>query len=167
MSFDDEVLLTTLGGALETHAAQPSADEVAHFRALVTGDATGEVLPFPEPVAPRGRRLPVLVAAATVAALMVAGAVVLGSGEPLPNSLRSPVRALGIPVDDAAVATVRRAWELGLRLFDTAPLYGAGLAERRLGAGRNGLIHPITRAAFLGSVEPHTLQREFLADECV
>jgi D-threo-aldose 1-dehydrogenase len=42
--------------------------------------------------------------------------------------------------DDAAVATVRRAWELGLRLFDTAPLYGAGLAERRLGAGLAG--HP-------------------------
>lgn len=37
--------------------------------------------------------------------------------------------------DDAAVATVRRAWELGLRLYDTAPLYGYGLAERRLGAG--------------------------------
>lgn len=41
--------------------------------------------------------------------------------------------------DDAAVDTVRRAWQLGLRLFDTAPLYGAGLAERRLGAGLAGL----------------------------
>ncbi|HEY3504926.1 MAG TPA: aldo/keto reductase [Actinocatenispora sp.] len=37
--------------------------------------------------------------------------------------------------DDAAIATVRRAWEMGLRLYDTAPLYGYGLAERRLGAG--------------------------------
>lgn len=34
---------------------------------------------------------------------------------------------------DAAVATVERAWELGIRFFDTAPLYGYGEAERRLG----------------------------------
>lgn len=32
-----------------------------------------------------------------------------------------------------ARAVVERAYELGLRLFDTAPLYGFGLAERRLG----------------------------------
>jgi D-threo-aldose 1-dehydrogenase len=36
--------------------------------------------------------------------------------------------------DETAHAVVERAWELGLRYFDTAPLYGAGLAERRLGA---------------------------------
>lgn len=35
---------------------------------------------------------------------------------------------------DAARATVDRAWEVGVRHFDTAPLYGAGLAEERLGA---------------------------------
>jgi D-threo-aldose 1-dehydrogenase len=34
---------------------------------------------------------------------------------------------------DAAIGTVDRAWELGLRWFDTAPFYGAGLAEMRLG----------------------------------
>jgi D-threo-aldose 1-dehydrogenase len=34
----------------------------------------------------------------------------------------------------AAVATVERAYERGLRFFDTAPLYGLGLAERRLGS---------------------------------
>jgi D-threo-aldose 1-dehydrogenase len=28
---------------------------------------------------------------------------------------------------------VNRAWELGLRLFDSAPVYGSGLAEMRLG----------------------------------
>ena len=28
----------------------------------------------------------------------------------------------------------RRAWSLGVRFYDTAPLYGFGLAERRLGA---------------------------------
>jgi D-threo-aldose 1-dehydrogenase len=40
--------------------------------------------------------------------------------------------------DEQAVATVGRAWELGLRFFDAAPLYGYGLAERRLGAGLAG-----------------------------
>lgn len=35
---------------------------------------------------------------------------------------------------DAARATVDRAWEVGVRHFDTAPLYGSGLAEERLGA---------------------------------
>jgi D-threo-aldose 1-dehydrogenase len=33
-----------------------------------------------------------------------------------------------------AIETVRRAWDLGIRLFDTAPLYGYGDAERRVGA---------------------------------
>jgi D-threo-aldose 1-dehydrogenase len=35
--------------------------------------------------------------------------------------------------DDDADATVTRSYEEGLRLFDTAPLYGSGLAEQRLG----------------------------------
>ncbi|RHW19432.1 aldo/keto reductase [Sphingomonas gilva] len=39
------------------------------------------------------------------------------------------------PVSNAvAEATVAAAWEGGVRLFDTAPYYGFGLAERRLGA---------------------------------
>ncbi|MGE9007138.1 aldo/keto reductase [Leptospira interrogans] len=29
--------------------------------------------------------------------------------------------------------TIERAWSLGVRFFDTAPLYGFGLGERRLG----------------------------------
>jgi D-threo-aldose 1-dehydrogenase len=33
-----------------------------------------------------------------------------------------------------AQATLEAAWQAGLRYFDTAPLYGMGLAERRLGA---------------------------------
>ncbi|GGN51374.1 oxidoreductase [Streptomyces albiflavescens] len=37
------------------------------------------------------------------------------------------------PVDDATAA-VDAAWEAGLRYFDTAPHYGLGLSERRLGA---------------------------------
>ena len=33
-----------------------------------------------------------------------------------------------------AVRVVERAWELGIRFFDTAPYYGYGMAERRMGA---------------------------------
>ncbi|MFS2031041.1 aldo/keto reductase, partial [Curtobacterium sp. CT11-45] len=36
--------------------------------------------------------------------------------------------------DDEARATVDAAWEAGVRGFDTAPHYGLGLSERRLGA---------------------------------
>jgi D-threo-aldose 1-dehydrogenase len=36
--------------------------------------------------------------------------------------------------DDDAAATVDAAWDAGVRFFDTAPLYGNGLSERRLGA---------------------------------
>jgi D-threo-aldose 1-dehydrogenase len=39
-----------------------------------------------------------------------------------------------ILTDAAAEATVAQAWALGLRYFDTAPLYGHGLSERRVGA---------------------------------
>ncbi len=39
-------------------------------------------------------------------------------------------------VDDAAaVAVVAHAWEIGIRSFDVAPLYGYGAAERRMGPG--------------------------------
>lgn len=36
--------------------------------------------------------------------------------------------------EEAAYETVRAAWQRGIRSFDTAPHYGLGLAERRLGA---------------------------------
>jgi D-threo-aldose 1-dehydrogenase len=36
--------------------------------------------------------------------------------------------------DEAAIGLVRHAWASGIRYFDTAPLYGYGNAERRLGA---------------------------------
>lgn len=35
---------------------------------------------------------------------------------------------------DDAVATVQRAWDIGVRHFDTAPLYGYGASEGRVGA---------------------------------
>jgi D-threo-aldose 1-dehydrogenase len=44
--------------------------------------------------------------------------------------------------DDQAVAAVHRAFELGVRYFDTAPLYGVGKSERRLGLG----LRDISRA---------------------
>lgn len=47
----------------------------------------------------------------------------------------APLGGLFAPVSDAdAQATIECAWSLGVRFFDTAPLYGFGLAERRLGA---------------------------------
>jgi D-threo-aldose 1-dehydrogenase len=46
----------------------------------------------------------------------------------------APIGGLFQPVSDSdARAVVDRAWNQGLRLFDTAPLYGSGLSERRLG----------------------------------
>jgi D-threo-aldose 1-dehydrogenase len=47
----------------------------------------------------------------------------------------APVGNLGRPVSDAEAAeTVRRAWDGGIRYYDTAPHYGLGLSERRIGA---------------------------------
>jgi len=40
--------------------------------------------------------------------------------------------------DEQARATVDRAWELGVRYFDTAPLYGSGLSEERVGSALRG-----------------------------
>lgn len=40
--------------------------------------------------------------------------------------------------EEQAAATVEAAWETGIRYFDTAPHYGLGLAERRLGAALRG-----------------------------
>jgi len=47
----------------------------------------------------------------------------------------APLGGLFEPVSDSdAEATIATAWSLGVRYFDTAPLYGFGLAEQRLGA---------------------------------
>jgi D-threo-aldose 1-dehydrogenase len=46
-----------------------------------------------------------------------------------------PLGNFGRPVsDDEAARTMRRAWDRGIRYFDTAPHYGLGLSERRIGA---------------------------------
>ncbi|MDT0447538.1 aldo/keto reductase [Streptomyces hesseae] len=57
----------------------------------------------------------------------------LGFGGAALGGLFRPVTA-----DDAAEA-VRAAWDAGVRYFDTAPHYGAGLSEERLGAALRGL----------------------------
>jgi D-threo-aldose 1-dehydrogenase len=41
--------------------------------------------------------------------------------------------------DEAAHATVQAAHVAGIRLYDTAPLYGSGLSEERLGAALSGI----------------------------
>jgi D-threo-aldose 1-dehydrogenase len=40
--------------------------------------------------------------------------------------------------DETALSTVDAAWDAGIRYFDTAPHYGLGLAERRLGRALRG-----------------------------
>ncbi|MCX5263164.1 aldo/keto reductase [Streptomyces sp. NBC_00199] len=61
-----------------------------------------------------------------------------GAGEVAAPELALGCAALGNlyrPVCDAdARATVDAAWDAGIRTFDTAPHYGLGLSERRLGA---------------------------------
>jgi D-threo-aldose 1-dehydrogenase len=57
---------------------------------------------------------------------LVATALGLGSAS-LGGLFRS------VPEVDA-LATIARAWDLGVRFFDTAPLYGYGTAERRIGS---------------------------------
>jgi D-threo-aldose 1-dehydrogenase len=59
------------------------------------------------------------------------GSLVFG-GAPI-GGLYAPVR------DETAAATLQAAWDAGIRAFDTAPHYGVGLSERRIGdflAGR-------------------------------
>ena len=52
----------------------------------------------------------------------------------------APIGGLYTPVSDqAAAATLQAAWDAGIRAFDTAPHYGVGESERRIGdflAGR-------------------------------
>ena len=57
--------------------------------------------------------------------MLLNGPLGFGAG-PLGNMFRD------IP-DHEAAATVDAAWEQGTRYFDTAPMYGAGLSEIRLG----------------------------------
>jgi D-threo-aldose 1-dehydrogenase len=70
--------------------------------------------------------------------------------------------------DDEAAATVRAAWDAGVRFFDTAPQYGHGLAETRLGRALGesprdemvvaSKVGRLLRAA--GEVRPETIFRD-------
>ncbi|MEV7632431.1 aldo/keto reductase [Microbacterium sp. NPDC089318] len=52
----------------------------------------------------------------------------------------APIGNLFAPVSDAdAVATIETALSLGVRFFDTAPLYGDGESERKLGLALRGV----------------------------
>jgi D-threo-aldose 1-dehydrogenase len=78
----------------------------------------------------------------------------LGLGTAPLGGLFTPVR------DDDAAATIDAAWSCGLRLFDTAPLYGYGNAERRLGRGLAGR----PRTEFAVATKVGRLLREPSAD---
>ncbi|KUN02909.1 aldo/keto reductase [Streptomyces yokosukanensis] len=57
----------------------------------------------------------------------------------------APLGNLYTPLDDEQAAqAVRAAWQRGIRYFDTAPHYGLGLSERRLGAA----LRPYDRARY-------------------
>ena len=58
--------------------------------------------------------------------------------------------------DDEAIDTVRHAWDIGIRSFDTAPLYGYGASERRVGAA----LRDRPRDAFVLSTKVGRLVRD-------
>ncbi|WP_457032271.1 aldo/keto reductase [Kitasatospora sp. P5_F3] len=68
---------------------------------------------------------------------------ILGNGQVKVSELAFGAAVIGnlfTPVTDAeAEAAVVAAWECGVRYFDTAPHYGLGLSERRLGAVLRGV----------------------------
>jgi len=71
----------------------------------------------------------------------------------LPGTLGFGTAPLGnmyrdIP-DEEAISTIREAWEQHIRYFDTAPQYGAGLAEIRLGEA----LHDEPHADFIVSTK--------------
>jgi D-threo-aldose 1-dehydrogenase len=57
---------------------------------------------------------------------------------------------------DEAIDTVRHAWDIGIRSFDTAPLYGYGASERRVGAA----LRERPRDAFVLSTKVGRLVRD-------
>jgi len=85
---------------------------------------------------------------------------VLGFGGSQVGNLHRPV-----PGDDAARA-IAAAWDLGVRYFDTAPLYDHGRGERRMGEALRGR----PRDAYVLStkvgrlVEPHGIEYDYSHD---
>ncbi|MCY7417505.1 MAG: aldo/keto reductase [Chloroflexi bacterium] len=63
--------------------------------------------------------------------------------------------------DDQAMAMLQHTWDLGVRHFDTAPLYGFGLAERRLG----GFLRQQPRDSYVLSTKVGRLLRRGTPEE--
>jgi D-threo-aldose 1-dehydrogenase len=66
---------------------------------------------------------------------------------------------------ETAVATIRRALELGINFFDTAPLYGHGKSEKWMGQGLAGIpsdsrVLATKVGRVLEPVEPGTLEKD-------
>ena len=103
--------------------------------------------PNPAPAAePRGRRLPFAVSALSL------GTTGLGNYP-------------AVVSEEESAGTVAAALASGWRMFDTAPLYGRGLAERRLGLALNGI--PRTRytlASKIGRLLVPCASRRFSRD---
>ncbi|GLY02523.1 aldo/keto reductase [Actinoplanes sp. NBRC 101535] len=80
----------------------------------------------------------------------------------------APIGGLYAAVGDVeAVTAIDEAWRQGVRLFDTAPLYGAGLSERRAGAALRGrdrgdytLATKVGRRLVAGSHDPSGMWAE-------
>lgn len=66
--------------------------------------------------------------------------------------------------DPRAWATIEAAWEAGIRLFDTAPLYGHGLSEHRMGEvlrskPRDAFVLATKVGRLLEPADPRTIDR--------
>lgn len=66
--------------------------------------------------------------------------------------------------DPRAWATIEAAWEAGIRLFDTAPLYGHGLGEHRMGEvlrskPRDAFVLATKVGRLLEPADPRTIDR--------
>jgi hypothetical protein len=85
---------------------------------------------------------------------------VLGFGGSQVGNLHRPV-----PEDDA-VRAIAAAWDLGVRYFDTAPLYDHGRGERRMGEALRGRPRDSyvlsTKVGRL--VEPHGIEYDYSHD---
>jgi D-threo-aldose 1-dehydrogenase len=74
----------------------------------------------------------------------------------------APLGNLYRPLDEGtARATLEAAWDVGCRFFDTAPLYGLGLAETRL----NGFLRGRDRDSYVLSTKVGRLLRVSKAEE--
>jgi hypothetical protein len=151
---DDEMLLERLGAALTVTPAEPTPDEVGAVRALVLEGEGGRIVSFSPARDARHPVRHVLVAAALVVCLVMAGGLVaLSAGAPVPSELRAPARALGLPVDSAELADARAATaalRAALARPDDARVAAAAVALetalRRLGAGDLAEIEAEARA---------------------